>query len=1158
MSFLDDLEKEERKARNQLKLDAEEKKAKKKGKVDVGSGSRRGEQENSSSSEEEEEEDTEDDEGGASGSDSEDGDALRDYERAPRSLLDDRKSGAAEGEGDEGRVQGNGGGSSPKRQQGQQHQQQQQQRRSLLPVKTPTGTVLFGDDAVSAAHASAEARARKVEGITLIEEEIVEREKEIVEEKEEEEVEEPAASADAADAADSDGNASDSSGSSGWGSPVVSDDDGGEGEDDGEEGSSSSEDEGEHRRRMPPAPSGAPSPLLSAESLEAARVRIAALATRVLECPEKRLADLRSLVAEASGAATAAAGLGPAATQDPRVTRLAILSAAAVFRDIAPGYRVRPFDEAAESAGASFDGAGGGAAVRLSAEVRALRAFEGGLLSSYGNFLKALLRASDAGRSASSSLLRAAAAGMKGGDGDEAAAAASAASAASAAAAALSPAAAARRASGRAATRAMGSLLSSLPHFNYSSDLLRALVPRLDDPDRQCASAAREAISSVFEAGGALAAASAAGPRRGKSRGRKRPAAQALSSAVRGGLAAARLRRDGAQLIAELIKKKRCRCSASVLAPLASLDLTVPTLRRHGSSAEDGESSKRANKRQLGRKAAAKAAKAARHARAADPVAAARAAADPEPDAAELALLASEAAEAVFEAYFRVVKHAAAADVLAVSGKSGANGSADNAAAATAAAPIPASLLARRCPLLLPALRGLSRAAPGLGTEYAADLHAALASLLATPRAPPCLCAAALRVSAGSLVGGIGDALLSVDRGGVHAALFAAIGRVSRHCCFGLVLGSGEGGERGRANKRKGLEAGQNSLFPPSLALDFNFIFQTQKTNVGASRRGDRRLGRRGERFRRRRRRTRHPRPRLFFFCRPFVRGRGLRRRPRRGRRGPASRRGTRPGRRYGARVRQEGRGGSAAGRCRRRAAKAEKLFFFSVPERRRRGGGRASHGDGFRLARRCRQDAPQVPRAEGRGPEGSKLRRERLFCRRRQRRRRKCARATTTATEEEEAGQLGSRVRLRRGRRWRRLRADHGRGPSGFHGRRTPARKRFRFCSSGGRPRRRRGRRAARAPLGALRRRGRPLGLPRRPFRGGRPGCAAGQRRSGPSLSVALRRRGRRRCGRCGEPAAERAGASLAAAAAPRGGRRSGLCFDEGVVCLREGCLHA
>jgi len=784
LSFLDDLEKEERKARNQLKLDAEEKKKKKRNGV-AGDGSRR-----------EEEQEEEDGEDASSGSDSEDGDAPRDYERAPRSLLDDaHKEAAAAKGGGEGRARGEGGAAAAA-------EAPERRRRSLLlPVKTPTGAVLFGDDAVSAAHASAEARARRVEGITLLVEEEgapSAREREETagggEDEVEEEVGEPAdADADAdAEAAASDSDA-DSSGSSGWGSPVVSDDDGGEEEEDGEEGSSSGDDGGGggdgngegggHRRReLLPAPRGAaapsPSALLSAESLEAARVRIAALATRVLECPEKRLADLRSLVAEASGAAAAAAGLGPASAQDPRVTRLAILSAAAVFRDVAPGYRVRPFDEAAASAGASADGAGGGAAVRLSAEVRALRAFEGGLLSCYGGFLRALLRASDAGRSASSSLVRAAAAGKGGGDDDDEAAAAA---AATAAAAALSPAAAARRASGRAATRAMGSLLAALPHFNYSSDLLRALVPRLDDPDRQCAAAARGAISSVFEAGGALAAAAA--PRRGKSRGRKRPAAAQAPSSARGGLAAARLRRDGAQLIAELIKKRRCRCSASVLAPLASLDLTVPTLRRHGGSTAGGDDpeAKRENKRQLGRKAAARAAKAARHARAADPVAAARAAADSEPDAAEVALLASEAAEAVFECYFRVIKHAAASEVLAVGGPRGGRAAGGGGGGGgPAAAPVPAALLARRCPLLLPALRGLAAAAPGLGAEYAADLHAALASLLATPRAPPALCAVALRVSAGSLVGGVGDALLSVDRGGVHAALFAATARARR------------------------------------------------------------------------------------------------------------------------------------------------------------------------------------------------------------------------------------------------------------------------------------------------------------------------------------------------------------------------------------------
>ena len=456
LSFLDDLEKEERKARDQLKLAAaaEEKKKKKRKNNGVDDDGSRREQGNafaSSSDGEEEEEDDDDEDEEASDSGSDDDNALRSYERAPRSLLGDESSkGAAAAR--------HGGKGAP-------GEQEQLRRSSLLPVKTPAGAVLFGDDAVNAALASAEARARRVEGITLIEEEKEEEEAEEEEEGAEEEAGEELA-ADADDAAASD---SDSSGSSGWGSPVVSDDEG----DDDDDDDSGDDDDGDEAGPSPSsaaafaaAPPSSPSfHLLSAEALEAARVRIAALATRVLECPEKRLADLRSLVAEASGAAAASAaassaesGPRPAAAaaaairqqQDPRVTRLAILSAAAVFRDVAPGYRVRPFDEAAASAGASFDGAGGGAAVRLSAEVRALRAFEGGLLSCYGAFLRALLRAADAGRSASSSLARAAEAGRRKGrsdggeEGEEAHDAAAA--TARAAAAALSPAAAARRA----------------------------------------------------------------------------------------------------------------------------------------------------------------------------------------------------------------------------------------------------------------------------------------------------------------------------------------------------------------------------------------------------------------------------------------------------------------------------------------------------------------------------------------------------------------------------------------------------------------------------------------------------------------------------------------------------------------------------------------
>ena len=377
---------------------------------------------------------------------------------------------------------------------------------------------------------------------------------------------------------------------------------------------------------------------------------------------------------------------------DPRVARLALLSSAAVLADVVPGYRVRApgDDEDAADEAAS-----------LSKEVRALRARESALLKTYQAFLRAAVATADAGASVRRE--------------DDA------------------PLAVARRAAGRAAVRALGEVVARAPHFNHAGDVVRALVTRLASADARVAEAAASGLSTLFAAGSRC---------------------DGASGGVRGGGAAARLTRDGAQLIADLIKTRKCRCAATVLAPLSAIDLTPPTLGAGGGGVGGTQQPRR-----VGRKATARAAKAARNALRRDPVAAARAAASVRPDDVEAALVAGQTADAVFEAHFRPLKHALTSGALTPTAPGH---------------PLTSASVATSWPLLTPALAGLAASVAGLSVEYASDLHACLSTLLSSRRAPPSLHAAALSVAAAALTG-VGDALASVDRGGIVGGLFSAL-----------------------------------------------------------------------------------------------------------------------------------------------------------------------------------------------------------------------------------------------------------------------------------------------------------------------------------------------------------------------------------------------
>jgi nucleolar complex protein 3 len=590
------------------------------------------------------------------------------------------------------------------------------------------------------------------------------------------------------------------------------------------------------------------------------------MARREVARTQLALAATQALAAEASTDPPPAAALGSALRllnalaadpQDAYVARLAQLSLLAVFRDVAPGYRIRlDADGGGEGGGGGGDGAGGGggkgaapAAAHVSKEVQRLRDYESALLKGYQAYLKTLLAAADRGeeRVALPPVQRTTKKRKNTGDDDEeeedddddeqAEAEAAAVAAAAAAAAELE----ARRAGARVAVRCMSGLLTALPHFNYSSDLLRALVARMASRDAEARAAAVAAV-------GATARAYAAGG------------------------ATSRLALEAVQLVADLVRRRRCVCPPEVVACLLDVRLEAAAAAAsdmRGVDERDLSAAELNRRRQKGRMAANAARKqalrdkrkggkggglpdpasahgedagggrgggrsaamqrAVREAGEAALVGLGRDLAEGDVHdargAAEAARVQSRMVEAMFEIFFRVVKHCTAAlkASAATAAAAAAAASAASAAAASAAeggggrkkkknkggnnsndnsggwaedddaarlaaaredqqAEWPAGRVARKFPLLAPSLQGIARHAHLLSLEYLPDLANALQSLLEPPSPLPLRERLhVLDCAARALLRGQGEALLAVDRRGLLRALYAALLMVPLH-----------------------------------------------------------------------------------------------------------------------------------------------------------------------------------------------------------------------------------------------------------------------------------------------------------------------------------------------------------------------------------------
>ncbi|KAF8055732.1 noc3l [Scenedesmus sp. PABB004] len=431
---------------------------------------------------------------------------------------------------------------------------------------------------------------------------------------------------------------------------------------------------------VPPALAGLLSLQDTAARREALKQQMALAAQHLLSAPEKHVTPGLRLL------------LTCAADRDGHVSRLGLLSLLGVFRDLLPGYRIRSLSEQEQE-------------TRVSKEVAALRDYEQALLKGYQTYLKSLLAAATP---------RPAAPGAAPSGG--------------------------ALATQRVAVRCMGQLLVARPGFNYSSDLLQALVPLLPGPDPQVAEAACGALREL------------------------------LVEDAQGKTAL-----EAVQLVADLVRKRKCVLPPAVVDALLVLrfEAVTPTAqggagagagrgklvrargprRAHARAAAAGAPTaeapphpprppRRVPWAQAGKKAARRAKRKSELDKDFDEAQAA-------PDAAELAALQSQMLEALFEVFFRVLKHCAAATAAHAARGAAPPGAAapppPGAAAAAAeptggaaalSPPWPAAKVARRFPLLAPSLVGLGRYSHLISVDYFNDLMAVLQELLAAGALP--------------------------------------------------------------------------------------------------------------------------------------------------------------------------------------------------------------------------------------------------------------------------------------------------------------------------------------------------------------------------------------------------------------------------------------
>ncbi len=365
--------------------------------------------------------------------------------------------------------------------------------------------------------------------------------------------------------------------------------------------------------------------------------------------------------------------IGLLADEDTQVSRLSMLTLLAVLKDLIPGYRIRSAAERKQEG------------VEISKEVKKLWEYENALLKGYQQYLKSLLAVLNAARNGQ-----------------------------------------ATAAHGRVAARCLAGLLVAAPHFNYSSDLLQAVVPNMVNKDEQIREHCCGAVALLLRS--------------------------ALNSAEAGQAAV-----EAVQLVADLIKRRKCIAPREVVDAL--LELSFPEIL----SGEDFVAARLARKKKKKK--------------------------DKKKDEVDKGFKEAQAVvdrdtrrhqqstilEALFEVFFRVLKTATASGLMSNTPLEGEEE--DEGGDASYIPPLPASRFAKRFPLLAPTMEGLSKFSHLISIDYFQDLMAALEELLGSSALPP---AQRLRclLTASEILRGQGEAL-TIDRKTFYNHLYSALNQVA-------------------------------------------------------------------------------------------------------------------------------------------------------------------------------------------------------------------------------------------------------------------------------------------------------------------------------------------------------------------------------------------
>jgi nucleolar complex protein 3 len=271
----------------------------------------------------------------------------------------------------------------------------------------------------------------------------------------------------------------------------------------------------------------------------------------------------------------------------------------------------------------------------------------------------------------------------------------------------------------------MCNLLTSLAHFNYTSDLLQVIVPNSAAKDEKVQKMCCEALIKLLSSSTA---------------DHHTDSNSNNSSVIT----------EAVQLLADMLKRRKCICSPEVMTPLLSLQFTDITSAEDFEATRERSSSKKKKKKKK-KKNGIK-----------DEVDRDFQEAQAVVDLDSRKKAQSATIEAMFEAFFRVLKATTSSGLITSKDKDTSLGGG-----------LTKERFDKRFPLLYPTLQGLEKYAYLISIDYFPDLVAELELLLASETLPPrerlrCL------LTVAQILKGQGEAFI-VDKRAFYLSLYAAL-----------------------------------------------------------------------------------------------------------------------------------------------------------------------------------------------------------------------------------------------------------------------------------------------------------------------------------------------------------------------------------------------